>query len=112
MAEAATRAPFVVVLVTVPDRATGEKIARALLDERLAACVNRLGPVRSLFRWQGKIDEGDEHLLLIKTRRDLFERVEQAVARLHPYEVLEVIALPIVAGAASYLHWIDAETER
>ncbi len=110
MAEAASRDRFVVVLVSVPDAACGDQIARALLDEKLAACVSRVGPVRSLFRWKGAVDAADEQMLVIKTRRDLCARVEQTVARLHPYEVPEVIALPIVAGADSYLRWIETET--
>lgn len=99
-----------VVLVTVPDAGCGEKIARALLDARLAACVSRLGPVRSLFRWKGEVDQADELLLLVKTRRELVARVADAVAKLHPYEVPEIVALPIVAGAEGYLRWLAAET--
>ena len=110
MSDAAPRDSYVVVLVTVPDVACGEKIARALVDERLAACVNRLGPIRSLFRWKGALDAADEQLLLIKSRLGLFARLEARIAQLHPYETPEIVALPIVAGASRYLDWIAAET--
>lgn len=101
---------LVVVLVTAPDAQCGEKIARALLEARLAACVSRLGPVRSLFWWEGRVDAADEQLLLIKTRRQLLAQVEAAVEKLHPYEVPEVVALPIVAGSLRYLRWAAQET--
>jgi len=110
MVDAAASETFTVVLVTVPDADCGERIARALLDERLAACVNRIGPIRSLFRWEGKIDAADEHLLVIKARRDAFDRLAAAVARLHPYQVPEILQLPVLGGAASYLRWLAAET--
>jgi periplasmic divalent cation tolerance protein len=108
---AASDHAFVVVLVTVPDAAVGETIARALLAERLAACVNRLGPVRSLFRWQGRIDAADEQLLVIKARRSALPRLEARLKSLHPYEVPELLALPVVAGGAAYLDWLASETD-
>lgn len=111
MADAAPSASFELLLVTVPDAECGEKIARALLDRRLAACVNRLGPVRSLFRWEGKVDAADELLLVIKSRASLRARIEAAIAQLHPYDVPEVLALPIAGGSARYLAWLAAETD-
>lgn len=102
---------FVVVLVTVPDEAVGEAIARALVDERLAACVNRVGPVHSLFRWDGKLDRADERLLLIKARASALPRLEARVRALHPYQCPEVLALPVVGGSADYLAWIAQECD-
>lgn len=102
---------FVVVLVTVPDAACGEKIARALVTERLAACVNRVGPLRSTFRWNGELDTAAEHLLVIKARASAFARLRARVERLHPYDVPEVIALPLVRGAEEYLRWLAAESD-
>ena len=102
---------FVVVLVTVPDASVGESIAQALLSERLAACVNRVAGVRSLFRWQGKLDSADEQLLVVKARRSALPKVEARVKQLHPYEVPELLALPVVAGGAAYLDWLAAETD-
>jgi len=84
-------------------------LANALVEERLAACVNRLGPVQSTYWWQGQVERGEEQLLVIKTREDLFDRLKAKVQELHSYTVPEVIALPILKGSASYLHWMDEE---
>src|SRR5262245_39975546 len=110
MVDAAPSETFTVVLVTVPDAECGEKIARSLLEQRLAACVNRLGPIRSLFRWEGRIDAADEHLLVIKSRRELFDRPSAALPALHPHQVPEILLLPIAEGAPAYLRWLAAET--
>ncbi len=99
-----------VVLVTTGSEAEAETIATALLEERLAACVNILSPVRSLYRWQGKIADDREWLLVIKTRAERFAAVESRVRSLHSYEVPEVISLPLLAGSADYLDWIVTET--
>ena len=98
---------YITVLVTASRREEAEKIARKLLDERVAACINIVEGVRSLFWWQGKIDEASEVLMIIKTRLDLFEKVIEYVKMLHSYTVPEIIALPIIAGNAEYLKWID-----
>ena len=95
-----------VVLVTVPSRADGERIAEALVGETLAACVNILGPIRSIYRWQGEIARDDEHLLLIKTTRAGYAALESRVLALHSYENPECIALPVERGAAAYLEWV------
>lgn len=100
----------IVVLVTVPAEATGVEIARRLLDERLAACVNCLGPIRSLYRWKGEICDDSERLLVIKSRGALFGRIREAVLAVHPYETPEIVALPIVKGLPAYLAWLRAET--
>jgi periplasmic divalent cation tolerance protein len=99
-----------VVLVTVPSRDLGEDIAAKLVTERLAVCVNVLGPVRSVYRWNHEICRDDEHLLVIKTQRERYLALEQRVCALHPYEVPEVIALPVEAGSQAYLSWIFDET--
>jgi len=95
-----------VVLVTVPSRADGERIAEALVGETLAACVNILGPIRSIYRWQGEIARDDEHLLLIKTTRAGYAALESRVLALHSYENPEVIAVPVERGAGAYLEWV------
>ncbi|HTM07610.1 MAG TPA: divalent-cation tolerance protein CutA [Verrucomicrobiae bacterium] len=100
---------FVVVYVTVGSADEGERIASALVEERLAACVNRVGGVRSIYRWEGKVETAEEVLLIIKSRRDLFDRLKQRVAALHSYSVPEIVALPIVEGAEPYLKWLDEE---
>jgi periplasmic divalent cation tolerance protein len=101
---------YILVLITVPSEAVGEAIAQALLDRRLAACVNRLEPMHSLYTWEGKTTSDQEMLLMVKTRADLFERLVPAVKALHPYQVPEIIALPVVMGSQDYLDWIDSVT--
>jgi periplasmic divalent cation tolerance protein len=96
----------IVILVTAGSEAEAETIAKALVEEQLAACVNILSPIRSIYRWQGKVTEEREWLLLIKTRVERFAAVEFRVKALHSYQVPEVIALPIVAGAEGYLRWL------
>ena len=95
-----------VVLVTVPSRDDGERIAEAVVGESLAACVNIVGPIRSIYRWQGELARDDEHLLLIKTTRAGYAALESRVLALHSYENPECIALPVERGAAAYLEWV------
>ncbi|MBI1897316.1 MAG: divalent-cation tolerance protein CutA [Acidobacteria bacterium] len=88
-----------------------ERVARALVEQRLAACVNIIPGVRSIYHWQGAIEEAGEWTLLIKTTRSRFERLEAALRRIHSYQVPEVIAVPVIAGAHSYLEWMDRELD-
>ncbi len=97
----------VLVLVTASSADEAQTIARALVEERLAACVNIMPGLRSLFRWQGKIEDAGEALLLVKSRGELLPSIIERVKRLHSYTVPEVIALPILAGSPDYLTWID-----
>ncbi|MBM3297041.1 MAG: divalent-cation tolerance protein CutA [Candidatus Aminicenantes bacterium] len=101
---------FLLVLTTVPDEAKGREIARALVEKRLAACVTVTAEAGSFYRWKGKVCEDAERILLIKTRAELFPALEEALRSLHPYEVPELIALPVAQGAASYLNWLRDET--
>lgn len=98
------------VLCTTPDRDVAERLARALVDARAAACVNVVPGLRSFYRWQGEVEVGDELQLLIKTRAGRLDEVERIVRALHPYSVPELVALPIVAGADDYLAWIHEQT--
>ena len=84
-------------------------LARTLVEQRLAACVNILPGARSIYRWQGKVEDTSEWVLVIKSRRDLFDRLREAIAKAHSYEVPEVIALPIVDASDAYLNWMDRE---
>jgi periplasmic divalent cation tolerance protein len=102
---------YVVLLVTAGSESEAETIAKALIEERLAACVNVISPIRSLYRWEGRVMDDREWLLLIKTRAERFSVVEARVKALHSYQVPEVIALPIVAGAKAYLEWLRTETD-
>mgnify|MGYP001764742969 CR=1 FL=1 len=94
------------VLTNCPDAMVAERIARALVENRLAACVNRLPPVKSTYRWQGALESATEVTLLIKCTRDRYPAVEEAIRQLHPYQVPEVIAVPIIAHALFNLNTI------
>lgn len=97
----------VVVLCTVPDDEVAASIARSVVRRRLAACVNIVGGIRSIYRWKEKIEESQERLLVIKTRHDQFDALRDAVVALHPYDVPELLALPVLAGNPAYLSWLD-----
>ena len=99
----------ITVLVTCGSIEDARRIARELVESRLAACVNLMPPVRSIYHWRGAIEEGDEILMIIKSARPLFEELKATITRLHSYEVPEIIALPIVDGAAPYLAWMNKE---
>jgi len=98
-----------VVLSTASSAAEAEAIARRLVEERLAACVNVVTGVRSFYRWKGKIEKSPEWLLVIKSSRGRFEELRAALEKLHSYDVPEVIALPVVEGTKNYLHWMEGE---
>ncbi len=100
----------IVVLVTTPSPERATEIARALVEERLAACGNVVPGLRSIYRWEGKVQDDAEALLVLKTTRARFDALRDRVLALHPYEVPEVIALPVEAGSARYLAWIADET--
>jgi len=100
----------IAVLVTAGTREEAERIAEALVMERLTACVNVVGPISSIYHWQGRVERAQELLLVIKTRAALFGQLEARVKSLHSYQNPEVIALPISAGTAAYLDWLLGET--
>ena len=99
---------YVIVMVTTSSKQEAEKIARRLLDERLIACANIIGPVSSLFHWSGKMETTEEYLIIMKSRKDLFEKLAETVKALHSYEVPEILVLPIVAGSKAYLKWLGS----
>jgi periplasmic divalent cation tolerance protein len=99
-----------VVYCTCPDQATAECIAETVIDARLAACVNLVPGLTSIYRWQDQIQRDAEWLLIMKTRSMVYPRLEARIYELHPYEVPEIIALPIQAGSAAYLQWIADNT--
>ncbi len=101
----------IVTLCTVPDRESGEKIAAALVEERLAACVNIVAGVASVYRWKGKVEKASECLLIIKTGVSRFDVLKRRIQELHPYELPEIIALPIIHGSREYLNWITESTK-
>ncbi|MBE0615026.1 MAG: divalent-cation tolerance protein CutA [Burkholderiales bacterium] len=98
------------VLTNMPDRAGAEKLAAILIEQRLAACVNILAACESVYRWQGEIQHDAEHPLLIKTTQDRYAELEAAIRANHPYELPEIIAVPVVRGLPAYLSWVLSET--
>jgi periplasmic divalent cation tolerance protein len=105
-----TNSKEVVVFITAPNGDDAAKIARALVESRLAACVNIVKNVRSIYAWQGKVEDDSEFLLLAKTRRELFNELADRVKELHSYDVPEIIALPITHGSEDYLKWLRNST--
>ena len=102
----------IIVFCTCPDRESGKAIADALVGEKLAACVNILPGIESIYTWKGEICRDAEILLIIKTRAELFPELKDRIISLHSYEVPEIIALPILQGSPEYLKWIDETTDR
>lgn len=96
-----------IVLTTTGSREEAQQIARALVEARLAACVNIAGPIESVFRWKGQVESASEYLLLVKTTAALFPRVRDAIRQAHSYELPECVALPVDEGSADYLKWME-----
>lgn len=99
-----------IVLTSLPDRESARKLARHMIEQRLAACVNVLSECHSIYRWQGKIESAQEVPVLIKTTAARYSEVERAIQSQHPYELPEIVAVPVSAGLARYLAWIENET--
>ncbi|XP_052189388.1 protein CutA, chloroplastic [Diospyros lotus] len=102
--------PSIVVYVTVPNKDSGKKLAESLVKEKLAACVNRVPGIESVYQWQGEVQTDSEELLIIKTRESLLDALKEHVKANHEYEVPEVIAMPIIGGSIPYLEWIKNST--
>ena len=100
----------VLIISNFPDQKTATLLAEVLMEQRLAACVNVLSPCVSIYCWQGKIESAGEVPVLIKTRKQHYDRVEQLIKMMHPYELPEVIMVPIMSGLPAYLQWIADET--
>ena len=98
------------VITNLPDRDSAAKLARALVEKRLAACINILSPCRSVYRWQGKTEDAEEFPMLIKTTGGRYPELEAAIRAGHPYELPEIIAVRLTGGFPAYLEWVDSET--
>ena len=98
------------VITNLPDRAVAEQLADTLIGQQLAACVNILAPCRSVYRWKGAVQHDEEHPMLIKTTTERYAALERAIRAGHPYELPEIIAVPIERGLPAYLEWVAAET--
>jgi len=101
----------VIVFSTCASPEEGKRIAKVLVEERLAACVNVISDIVSIYQWQGKVHEGNEAMLVVKSRRDLLSRLQERLASIHSYEVPEAIAIPVVDGLPAYLDWLERELE-
>jgi len=97
-------------ITNIQDRDSAGKLARALIEKRLAACINILSACRSVYRWKGKTEDADEFPMLIKTTRDRYAELEAAIRAGHPYELPEIIAVPLAGGLPAYLEWVESET--
>lgn len=101
---------MLLIITNLPDRETARNLAQKLVEAQLAACINLLAPCESVYRWQGKIETATEIPLLIKTSRTHYDKVEAIILAHHPYELPEIIALPLTAGLPAYFDWVAAET--
>ena len=99
------------VLTNLPERALAERLAQTLVEEKLAACVNILAPCRSVYPWKGAIQHDEEHPMLIKTTRERYAALEETIRAAHPYELPEIVAVPIEYGLPAYLDWVAAQTK-
>ncbi len=99
-------------MTTSSNEKSGQQIAKALLEERLAACVTISAPCQSHYWWQGKISKEQEHILFIKTQASLYSRLEKKIIKIHPYQVPEIVVLPLIKGYRKYFDWISKETEK
>jgi periplasmic divalent cation tolerance protein len=102
---------YIIILVTASSKKEAENISQKLLEQKLIACANIVGPVSSHFHWGGKVEQAEEFLILMKSRLDLFDAVSERVKTLHSYEVHEVVALPIVEGSKAYLDWLGTSLQ-
>ena len=102
-------AEYLMVYSSCPDQAVAQEIATALVQQKLAACVNIMAGVQSIYQWQGKLENSKEVMLLIKTRREVYAQLEARIVEAHPYELPEIVAVPIAQGLPGYLGWIDQE---
>ena len=102
-------ASYIQVLTTTETKADAQAIAHAVVEKRLAGCVQAIGPITSTYRWQGEIETAEEWLCVIKSRQDLYEALEEAILEAHPYDVPEILAVPVTAGSNGYLEWLDSE---
>ena len=103
---------YIQVFTTTEKKEDAEKIAKTLVEKRLAGCVQIVGPIESTYWWKGNVETAEEWLLFIKTRKNLYEELEKAVKEIHPYETPEIIAMPIVTGSKDYLEWLRNELKK
>lgn len=102
---------YIQVFTTISNKDGASKISKALIGKRLAACVQISGPIKSVYRWKGKVETAKEWVCIIKTRKSLYKKVEKIIKAMHPYEIPEIIVTPIAQGSRDYLKWLSNETK-
>jgi periplasmic divalent cation tolerance protein len=103
---------YIQVSTSVEKKEDADRIAKILVETRMAACVQVIGPIRSTYWWKGKVEEASEWLCVMKTRKDLYSDLEASLKAVHPYEVPEIVAVPLTKGSEAYLRWIEEETKK
>lgn len=103
---------YIQIFTTAEKKETAEKIAKVVVERRLAGCVQILGPIKSSYWWKGKIENADEYLCILKSKKSLYPKLEKIIKDIHPYETPEIIGIPIIAGYDGYLKWLDGEVEK
>jgi len=106
------KSEFIQVFTTTENEQDAQKIARALVEERLAGCVQIIGPIKSIYWWKENIETAEEWLCIIKTKKRLFEKLEKSIREIHPYETPEILAIPITQASEDYLNWLDRELKK
>lgn len=104
------KSKYIQISTTVAKRSDAERIAKILSKKNLSACTQIVGPITSVYRWKGKLEKSKEWLCIIKTKRTLYKSIEKAIKNIHPYELPEIVATPIIEGSREYLGWIQKET--
>jgi len=103
---------YIQVSTTVEKKEDADRIAKILVETRMAACVQVIGPIRSTYWWKGKVEEAGEWLCVMKTREELYSDLEASLKAVHPYQVPEIVAVPLTKGSEGYLRWIEEETKK
>lgn len=106
------KSEFIQVFTTTETEQDAQKIARALVEKRLAGCVQIIGPIKSIYWWKENIETAEEWLCIIKTKKRLFEKLEKSIREIHPYETPEILAIPITQASEDYLNWLDREVKK
>ena len=103
---------YIQVVTTTNSREEADRIAERLVNDRLAGCVQIVGPIHSRYWWKGEVEQAEEWLCIVKTKRDLYSEVEEVVRSVHSYEVPEILAIPVIVGSKSYLDWLESELKK
>ncbi len=103
---------YIQIFTTIENKEDAEKIAKSLIEKRLAGCIQIIGPISSIYWWKNKIETSQEWLCIIKSKKNLYEEIEKSIKEIHPYEIPEIIAMPIISGNKDYLKWLDNELKK